>query len=206
MLKGHFPDLERRTFEDAVREELAGIDAGRLAPGPNLSEACMRAQSLRPAIGRGPEIALDYLDKRYLSSSEYATLIPPFIESFGRENVVVISFEDLVGDTLATTNRVCAFLGIAPLAALNAGPANVGKASLKGKTARESLDPETLRGVEAFFRPTVAQMQRDFGSSFQSTLVAAGFLRILNVWRLSVQAKSKIDCCTWMDRQGFVLI
>lgn len=162
MLKGHFPDCERRTFEEAVREELADIREGRSA----LGEACMRAQSLRPAIGRGPEVALDYLDKRYLSSSDYATLIPHFIESFKRENVAVISFEDLADDTLATTNRVCAFLGIALLATLNAGPANVGKAFLKGKTARESLEPETLRSVEAFFKPTVAFVQKEFGISF----------------------------------------
>ncbi len=169
MLKGHFPDAERRTFDEAVREELAEIcGGGRPALGQQqaLAEACMRAQSLRPAIGGEPGIALDYLDKRYLSSSDYATLIPHFIESFGRENVAVLSFDDLVDDTLATTNRVCAFLGIAPLATLNAGPANVGKASLKGKTARESLEPETLRGVEAFFRPTVAYAQQEFGIAF----------------------------------------
>ena len=166
MLKAHFPDKELRTFEAAVREELADIGEGRSALWQTLSEACLRAQSLRPAVERGPDVALDYFDKRYLSSSEYAKLIPHFIGSFGRENILVLKFQDFVDDELATTNRVCDFVGIAPLAALNAGPVNVGKVFLKGKTARDSLEPDTLRDVETFFRPTAAYVQQEFGISF----------------------------------------
>jgi len=163
MLKGHFPDWERRTFEEAVREELADISEGPSGLWWTLSEVCMRAQSLRPAIERGPNVALGYFDKRYLCSGEYAKLIPHFLETFGRDNVLVIGFNDFVDDTFATTNRVCTFLGIAPLTTLNTGPVNVGKTHLKDRTARNALEPETLRDLEAFFRPTVTFVQQEFG-------------------------------------------
>lgn len=166
MLKAHFPDQERRTFEDAVREELTNIGEGRSALWQTLSEACMRAQSLGPAIERGPDVALDYFDKRYLSAGEYARLIPQFIEAFGRENILVLGFQDFTDDELTALNRVCAFVDIAPLAALNAGPVNVGKTFLKGKTARESLKADTLREVETYFRATAAYVQQQFGISF----------------------------------------
>jgi hypothetical protein len=166
MLKGHFPDWERRTFDEAVREELAEIGKGPAESWRTLSEACMRAQSLNPAIERGPDIALHYFDKRYLTSGEYVVLVPHFLTAFGRDNVLVVDFKDFVEDTFATTNCVCSFLGIAPLATLNAGPVNVGKAHLKGTTARDALGPETLRDLETFFQPTVTFVQQEFGICF----------------------------------------
>ncbi len=163
MLKGHFPDWERRTFDEAVREELAEIAAGSWQ---TLSEACLRAHSLDPAIERGPDVALRYFDKRYLTAGEYVVLVPPFLSAFGRDSVLVVDYKDFVEDSCAATNGVCIFLGIAPFTTLNTGPVNVGKAHLKDTTARDALGPETLRDLETFFQPTVTFVQEEFGICF----------------------------------------
>lgn len=51
-------------------------------------------------------------DSFLITTTRYYTQIKPFIEIFGRENILVIDFEDLVSNTALTLQTICSFLGI----------------------------------------------------------------------------------------------
>jgi len=49
-----------------------------------------------------------------LNYSRYAMQLRPWMEAFGRENVLVLKFEDYVADRIRGVEEVCAFLGVEP--------------------------------------------------------------------------------------------
>lgn len=51
-------------------------------------------------------------DPRYINRSRYAVQIRPYIELFGRQNVLMLIFEEYVADQDATLRQVAEFLGI----------------------------------------------------------------------------------------------
>ena len=51
-------------------------------------------------------------DPRYINRSRYGVQIRPYIELFGRENILLLIFEEYVADQLATLAAVAEFLGI----------------------------------------------------------------------------------------------
>ena len=60
-------------------------------------------QDVNVAIENHPEL---------MSYSCYAMQLQPWIEAFGLENILVVKFEDYVGDRTVVTSRVCRFLGL----------------------------------------------------------------------------------------------
>lgn len=50
----------------------------------------------------------------YLDATRYATQITPFIETFGRDQVLIVDFEDFVGAGQETLARVMRFVGLDP--------------------------------------------------------------------------------------------
>jgi len=47
-----------------------------------------------------------------MSYSCYAMQLQPWIEAFGLDNILVVKFEDYIGDRTVVANRVCRFLGL----------------------------------------------------------------------------------------------
>jgi hypothetical protein len=177
MLKGHLPDFETRTFEEAMKEELDGEDDDpRERLETILQSACSRQKSLHPVHRvksdhnklSGSSVGLWYYDKRYSRASHYASLVPAFVEAFGgKGNVLVLGFSDLCNSPQKTANRVCTFLGISPFSEgeLDAEPQHVGAADLKHKSARDMLQPETLRRLEVFLQSSIDYARTEFGLS-----------------------------------------
>ena len=60
-------------------------------------------QDINVAVENHPEL---------MSYSCYAMQLQPWIEAFGLESILVVKFEDYVGDRTVVTNRVCRFLGL----------------------------------------------------------------------------------------------
>ena len=53
-------------------------------------------------------------DHRYVDYSRYAWQLAPWVEAFGEDALLRLSFEDYVRDRHGTAQRVCAFLGLDP--------------------------------------------------------------------------------------------
>ena len=53
-------------------------------------------------------------DPKYVAWSDYALQIKPWIENFGRTNVMTIVFEDFIERRIEITKSVCEFIGLNP--------------------------------------------------------------------------------------------
>jgi len=69
----------------------------------NWSGAGRMPQDVNVAVENHPEL---------MSYSCYAMQLQPWIEAFGLENILVVKFEDYVGDRTVVASRVCRFLGL----------------------------------------------------------------------------------------------
>lgn len=96
---------ESRTFETAVRENLARIESGCRFEGEE--GARIWRESLRPGHG-GSSFAV-YVDLGY-----YAEQIARYLELFPRRQIKILLFEDLCRDSLQVTRELWEFLGLDP--------------------------------------------------------------------------------------------
>lgn len=71
-------------------------------------------ECLRGIERRGVDRALGEADNHYIARSRYWSRIQPFAERFPRENILIISQEELAADPRATLRTVFEFLGIDP--------------------------------------------------------------------------------------------
>lgn len=97
---------------------------------------------------------------RYVAYSRYEWQLAPWRKGFGESNLLVLSFEDYIGDRQNTVRRVCKFLGVDPMLLPNidverAFNANDGKLVPKGfwkgvvasKLYQRSIKPWVPRGL-----------------------------------------------------------
>lgn len=82
----------------------------------------------------------------YVSRGHYADLLRPWLELFGRDQVLVIRFEDLVADTGRTVARVHEHLGVQPRPDL-AGELD----GVNASTADGDVDQDTLDRLRAHY-------------------------------------------------------
>ena len=68
---------------------------------------------VRDLDSRPPEVAV-FSDPSYVNRSRYAVQIRPYLELFGRENILLLVFEEYIADQFATLSRIGEFLGIDP--------------------------------------------------------------------------------------------
>jgi Sulfotransferase domain len=87
-------------------------------------------------------------DPTFINRSRYAYQIKPYVELFGRENILLMPFEEYISDQLESLKSVSSFLGIsyAPFQNLDFNPKNesIGKEYL-GKTGRKIRDNAVAR-------------------------------------------------------------
>ncbi len=84
----------------------------------------------------------------YWEQGEYVRGLRRYLDLFG-DRVLVMTFNELVGDTDATLRRVCAFLGIdeAPVAAVDSGQAHNAYAEPRGLVGRLVAGSAVVKSV-----------------------------------------------------------
>jgi hypothetical protein len=131
---------ERLSFEDAIaaEPERLGADAARLADG-----------SL--------ERSYAHQHYSYLARGRYAEQLERWFMVFPRTQFLVLRFEDLVQDPLATLNTTLGFLGLSPLESVDFEPRNTrGYPPLAEATAarlRAEFEPHNRRLEALLGRP-----------------------------------------------------
>lgn len=113
--------IEDRSFERAVREELAG-------------------RSFRVPQGR-----------RYLGAGLYGRQIAAFQARFAREQILVASYETFSRDNRAFLDRLFHFLGVAHFAPAELPRLNAGTDYASDATGVSDLDPALRRDLAGFF-------------------------------------------------------
>lgn len=111
---------EELDFAAAVEQNLRDLDAGITFEGADGSARWREhvAQLQRGRTG----------SRTYVSFGHFARQLRPFIECFSREQLLVLSFDELRRDAGAATRRVFAFLGVDPHAVqLDLRPQNVAR-------------------------------------------------------------------------------
>lgn len=82
-------------------------------------------------------------DPTFINRTRYAYQIKPYLELFGRENILLMPFEEYISDQLESLKSISSFLGISfePFQNLNSKPKNesIGKKYL-GKTGTKIRD------------------------------------------------------------------
>ena len=98
----------------------------------------------------------------YVSRGRYAELLRPWLDSFPREQVAVIRFEDLVGDTATTVAAVHDHLGVERRPDLAGAGSGVNSSS-----AARDADQETVDRLRAIYAPLNEDLAALLGPEFR---------------------------------------
>ena len=90
-------------------------------------------------------------DPSYINRSRYGLQIQPYINHFGRENILLLIFEEYVSDQLMTLEKIADFLKIdaAPLKTVDTKPKHqsVGNTYLKYQSFRNLANADAFKSV-----------------------------------------------------------
>jgi len=132
---------EKRSFEDAIKEDTRMLE---------------HAKSGKVAEN---EYYQSVVEKSYLARGFYAEQLKIWMNLFPREQLIVISTEDLAADPHKTLGQVFSFLGL---------PEYKVKNPQKQKAAKYSqMNPETRKFLEDYFRPYNQQLYDLLGRKFE---------------------------------------
>jgi hypothetical protein len=93
----------------------------------------------------------------YVAQSHYAQALRPWIERYGRDNLLVLVSEEYYADPTAALNQVADFLGTAR------GTALVGEH--RNAAAGAGMDPATRDDLRRTFAPGIAELEEMLGRS-----------------------------------------
>lgn len=153
---------EPRTFDAVAAEELALLEAGRVAELEAVREEGFddvdddgtdgdgARQGGAGRASRAPAEAQRH--GAYLVRGLYARQLERWADALPRERILVVQSERLFADPAAELPRVWAHLGLAPAPLVHAAHRN------RRAYRSEPADPETIARVRAFFRPTYAEL------------------------------------------------
>jgi len=91
-----------------------------------------------------------------VQTSNYYLYVEAFSRVFGRENLLLLDYDEISGDAHAAVGRACAFLGIAPMAAIgDASARNVTSPPKSGleRALRRMAPAVAARAPETLKRP-----------------------------------------------------
>ena len=149
-----------------------------------------------------PEWQRDITNPSLVRTSDYALYADDFSAVFGRENLLILDYAELVGDPAAAVNRVSAFLGLPPVAAIaDASAKNVtelpksglerrlrrlapGLASSLGRGTPEALK-RPVRELLAALRPDKSRLTPAQRAEIAATL-APGMARLATKYGFDV--------------------
>ena len=108
---------------------------------------------VRSLVTDPPEIAV-YQDPTYLGRSRYATQIAPYIECFGRDQILLLVFEEYIVDQAKTLHAIAEFLGIDTTASMiieeAAAHRTVGEYYLKFTAIEEMVKSNLFQTVRPY--------------------------------------------------------
>ena len=134
---------------DKGRESLSFEDAIRAEP-ERLGDSEMRLARGEIAASREHQL------HSYLARGRYAEQLERWFARFPREQFLVMRFEDLAAQPLATLNRTLAWLGLQPLAAARTEPRNT--------RSYPPLEPMTAERLREYFAPHEARLRGLLGN------------------------------------------
>ena len=105
---------------------------------------------------QNPSWRRDILDPTIVQTSNYYLYVEAFSRVFGRENLLLLDYDEISGDPHAAVDRACAFLGVAPLGAIgDASARNVTSLPKSGleRALRRMAPAVAGRAPEALKRP-----------------------------------------------------
>lgn len=104
-----------------------------------LRDPFARIESQYNFMRRKPDWRQAITDPELVQTSNYYRFARTYAEAFGRDALLLLDYDELTRDPLETVNRVCGFLGIAPMRAL-------------GNTGVHNAAPRVKSEVERAFR------------------------------------------------------
>ena len=132
---------EKRSFEDAIREDVETLEH---AKSSSIAEN---------------EYYQSIVEKSYLARGFYAEQLKIWMNLFPKEQLIVISTEDLAADPHKTLGQVFSFLGL---------PEYKVKNPQKQKAAKyPQMSPETRKFLADYFRPYNQQLYDLLGRKFE---------------------------------------
>lgn len=122
---------------------------------------------------RSPERAV-IEDARYLNRSRYGVQLRPYLELFGRNQILLLVFEEYVGNQFATLAQIADFLGISadPFSSVDTTPKHktVGEAYLRNEAVAAFTQTGLFRSIKAVVPESIRQpiRRRFFSNSLEA--------------------------------------
>lgn len=108
---------------------------------------------VRSLVTDPPEVALAN-DPRYIDRSRYAMQLAPYLECFGREQILLLVFEEYITDQATAMQAIAEFLGIDPHAGMAieeaAAHKTVGEYYLKFSAVEEMVKSGLFQAVRPY--------------------------------------------------------
>lgn len=112
--------------------------------------------AVRPSLDRGPHESRDREDEpAYLRGSRYADHLDRWLRLFGPDQLLVLTFDEIVRDSRSSLRRVLRFAGLDE-------PASLTYPSMNARP-RQELDDRLRADLEAYFEPSVRQLRERYG-------------------------------------------
>jgi Sulfotransferase domain len=110
---------------------------------------------------QNPAWRRDIMDPTIVQTSNYYLYVEAFSRVFGRENLLLLDYDEISGDAQGTVNRACAFLGLDPLA-------EIGNASARNVTSlpKSGIERAILRMAPAAAARTPEALKRPIRRAF----------------------------------------
>ncbi len=118
---------------------------------------------LRNQVKVEPETAV-FADPVYINRSRYGVQIQPYIELFGKDNVLLLIFEEYVADQIGSLEKIAQFLQIdfAPFQVVDTKPKHksVGNTYLKHNVVRNFIQSDTFHSIRDYIPAPLRKIVR----------------------------------------------
>lgn len=115
---------------------------------------------VRSLVKTTPDIAV-FESPSYINRSRYAVQIRPYIQLFGRDNVLLLLFDEYVNDQAGTLTEVAQFLGVEPTAFSDVDDADdhksVGEWYLKSQRLEQAVASDFFQSVRTYIPNAIRQ-------------------------------------------------
>ncbi len=139
-----------------------------------------------------------FSDPRYINRSRYAVQIRPYLELFGMQNVLLLTFEEYISDQVGTLGRIADFLGIDlnGFTGTDSAPKHksVGESYLKSPLVEKAVSTDAFQLIRRYVPASVRQpiRHRFFSNRLDEKPEFSFELKSL-IWRLLVDDVAAIE-------------
>lgn len=123
---------------------------------------------VRGRVKDPPEVTV-FADPTYTNRTRYGVQIIPYLELFGRENILLLIFEEYISNQLKTLQQIAMFLGISADAFEDIGTAvnhrSVGEWQLKYPAIRKIASSSVFQSIRPYLPASIRKPVRPFFSN-----------------------------------------